>query len=93
MVHKFNVRNIVSKLEFPCERMSDPYSENCFGETFLLAKENAKIQLRITQEEVNLSHPMKISIESPQTLSEEELEQIVDVWNRKTRRRGIVVEY
>ena len=33
-----------------------------------------------------LSHVMEIAIESPQTLSNEELEQIVDVWSRKSRR-------
>ena len=36
--------------------------------------------------ETNLSHLMKIAVESPQTLSDEELEQIVDIWNRKSRR-------
>ena len=40
---------------------------------------------------INLSHLMKIAIESPQTLSEEELEQVVDVWNRQPRRRRTVV--
>ena len=39
------------------------------------------------QGEVNHSHLMKIAIESAQTLSEEELEQIADVWNGKPRRR------
>ena len=34
-----------------------------------------------------LSHLVKIAIESQWTLSEEELEQIVDVWKRKPRRR------
>ena len=48
IIHKFNVRNYVSKLESPCESMSDHSSRNCF----------------------NLSHLMKIVIESPQTLSE-----------------------
>ena len=69
IIHKFNVRNYVSKLESPCESMSDHSSRNCF----------------------NLSHLMKIVIESPQTLSEEELKEIVDVWNGKPRRRRTVV--
>ena len=34
--------------------------------------------------DTNLSHLMKIVIESPQSLSYEELEQIVDIWNRKS---------
>ena len=37
--------------------------------------------------EVNHSHLMKIALVSAQTLSEEELEQIADVWNGKPRRR------
>ena len=40
--------------------------------------------------EVDLSNLMKIAIESPQTLSEEELEQVVDVWKRQPRRRIVV---
>ena len=32
---------------------------------------------------------MKIAIESSETLSDEELEQIVDVWNRKPRRIAV----
>ena len=42
---------------------------------------------------VDLSHLMKIAIESLQTLSEEEREQIVDVWNRKSRRQLIPVKF
>ena len=45
-----------------------------------------KTQLRSRLGEANLSHLMKIIIESPETLSDEQLQQIVDVWNRKPRR-------
>ena len=45
-----------------------------------------KSRLRNRLGETNLSHLMKIAIESPQNLSDEELEQIVDIWNRKSRR-------
>jgi hypothetical protein len=45
-----------------------------------------KTRLRNRLGEANLSHLMKIAIESPQTLSDEELEQIVDIWSRKSRR-------
>ena len=45
-----------------------------------------KTQLRNRLGETNLSHLMKIATESPQTLSDEQLEQIVDIWNRKPRR-------
>ena len=43
-----------------------------------------KTQLRNRLGEANLLHLMKI--ESPETLSDAELEQIVDLWNRKPRR-------
>ena len=33
---------------------------------------------------IDLSHLMKIVIESPQSLSDEELEQVIDIWNRKS---------
>ena len=45
-----------------------------------------KTRLRNRLGEANLSHLMKIAIESPETLSDVELEQIVDIWNRKPRR-------
>ena len=45
-----------------------------------------KTRLRSCLGEGNLSHLMKIAIESPETLSDEELEQTVDVWNRKPRK-------
>ena len=45
-----------------------------------------KSRLRSRLGECNLSHLMKISIESPQKLSNDDLEQIVDIWNRKPRR-------
>ena len=39
--------------------------------------------------DTSLLHLMKIAIESPNTLSDEELEQTVDVWNRKGRRIAV----
>ena len=36
--------------------------------------------------EFSLSYLMKIAIESPEKLYEMELENIVDIWNRKNRR-------
>ena len=45
-----------------------------------------KTQLKSHLGEANLSHLMKITIESLETLSDEELEQIVDVWIRKPRK-------
>ena len=42
-----------------------------------------KSQLRGNLGEDNLSHLMKITIESPETSSDEELDQIVDVWIRR----------
>ena len=37
----------------------------------------------------NLSYLMKIALESPEALSDEELEQIVTVWTRKPRRIAV----
>ena len=45
-----------------------------------------KTRLRNRIGESSLSHLMKIAIESPEKLCEMELENIVDVWNRKNRR-------
>ena len=47
-------------------------------------KKMIKIRLRNSLGDTNLSHLMKIVIESPQSLSDEKLEQIVDTWNRKS---------
>ena len=47
---------------------------------FIFANDNEKKnRLRNSLGDTNLSHLMKIVIESPQTLSDEELEQIVDI--------------
>ena len=42
-----------------------------------------KTRLRNRMGEKSLSHLMKISIESPEKLSDSDLENIVGVWNRK----------
>ena len=62
------------------EKISDPSSRNCFGGTFLLANENYRNPIKESPGRgYNPSHLVKIAIESPQTLPEQELEQIVDV--------------
>ena len=45
-----------------------------------------KTQLRNCPEDTNLSHLIKIAIELPQTLSDEELERILDICSRESRR-------
>ena len=45
-----------------------------------------KTRLRSRLGEKSLSHLMKIAIESPEKLSESDLENIVDIWYRKSRR-------
>ena len=45
-----------------------------------------KTHLRNRLGEDNLSNLMKIAIESPESLADEDLEQIIDVWNEKLRR-------
>ena len=47
-----------------------------------------KSRLRNRPGEANLSYLMKIALESPEALSDEELEQIVTVW-RKPRRIAV----
>ena len=45
-----------------------------------------KTRLRSHLGEKSLSHLMKIAIESPEKLSDSDLENIVDIWYRKSRR-------
>ena len=45
-----------------------------------------KTRLRSRLGEKSLSHLMKIAIESPEKLSDSDLENIVDIWYRKSRR-------
>ena len=45
-----------------------------------------KTRLRNRLGEKSLSHLMKIAIESPEKLSDSDLENIVDIWYRKSRR-------
>ena len=45
-----------------------------------------KTRLRSRLGEKSLSHLMKIAIESPEKLSDSDLENIVDLWYRKSRR-------
>ena len=45
-----------------------------------------KTRLRSHLGEQSLSHLMKIVLESPEKLSDSDLENIVDIWYRKSRR-------
>ena len=42
-----------------------------------------KSRLRNRLSDISLSHLMKVAIESAEHLSDSDLEQIVNVWNRK----------
>ena len=48
-----------------------------------------KIRLRNRLSDTSLSHLMKIAIKSPETLLDSDLEDIVDTWNRKSRRIAV----
>ena len=48
-----------------------------------------KTRLRNSLGEYSLSHLMKISIESPEKLTDGDLQEIVDVWYRKSRRIAV----
>ncbi len=39
--------------------------------------------------DTNLSHLMKVTVESPSVLTDSDLEEIVDVQNRKSRRIAV----
>ena len=45
-----------------------------------------KTQLRNCLSESSVSHLMKIAIESPGTLTDSNLEEVVNIWNRQHRR-------
>ena len=45
-----------------------------------------KTRLRNSLSDSSLLHLMKIAIESPDKLSDSDTEEIVNVWNRKSRR-------
>ena len=45
-----------------------------------------KTQLHNSLSDCSLSHLMRIAIEGPKVLSESDLEEVVDVWQRKSRR-------
>ena len=45
-----------------------------------------KTRLRNRLGEKSLSYLLKISIESPQKLTDEDLEMMIEIWSRKTRR-------
>ena len=44
-----------------------------------------KTRLRNLRSDKSLSHLMKIAIESPDELQDTDLEEIVNIWNRKNR--------
>ena len=48
-----------------------------------------KTRLHNSLGECNLSHLMKIAIESPEKLPDYDLEEIVNIWNRKSRRIAV----
>ena len=48
-----------------------------------------KTRLRNSLSDCSLSDLMRIAIEAPEVLSESDLEEIVDVWQRKSRRVNV----
>ena len=48
-----------------------------------------KTRLQSSLNDKNLSHQMKIAMESPAELKDSDLEEVVDVWNRKGRRIAV----
>ena len=48
-----------------------------------------KTRLRTALSDCSLSHLMKIAIEAPEVLSDSDLDEIVNVWQRKSRRVSV----
>ena len=48
-----------------------------------------KSHLRNRLSERSLSHLMKVALEAPEQLSDNDLEQIVNIWNRKCRKISV----
>ena len=48
-----------------------------------------KTHLRNALSDCSLSHLMKIAIEAPEVLSDSNLDEIVNVWQRKSRRVSV----
>ena len=48
-----------------------------------------KSRLRNRLSDISLSHLMKVAIESPEHLSDSDLEKIVNIWNRKPRKIAV----
>ena len=51
-----------------------------------------KIGLRSSVSDKSVSHLMKITIESPDVLTDCDLEEVVNVWNRKGRRIAVYAD-
>ena len=77
---------LCAKFEHSGKSLPDQSSRTAYVDHSFSQINMIKTRLRNRLGETNLSHLMKIAIESPQTLSDKELEQIVDIWNRKARR-------
>ena len=61
-----------------------PSTERSFSQMKLI-----KTRLRNSLTDIRLSHLMKIAIESPESLSDNDLEAVLNIWNIKPRRLSI----
>ena len=77
-----------SLLAAVCHSLSAQHSvERSFSQMKLI-----KTRLCTRLGELSLSHLMNIAIESPETLSEGDLEEVITVWNRNGRRSSYYLE-
>ena len=65
-----------------------PVSTASVERSFSLTK-LIKTRLRIALSDCSLSHLMKIATEAPEVLSDSDLDEIVNVWQRKSRRVSV----
>ena len=84
--HEQHAHSNVPYLERHSKHLLVDSCRNCLRGTKLFSNEDDQTRLRNRLGEMSLSLLMKIAIESPQKMSDRDLEEVIDVWNRKPRR-------
>lgn len=71
-----------------CHNLPNYASNHSISREKFFANE-IKSRLRNRLSDISLSHLMKVALESPEHLSDSDLEQIVNIWNRKPRKISV----
>ena len=75
----------VPEHQHACEDLPCYPRLHCFSRKELLSHEGKKPQLRNCIRQSSFLYLMKIAIETPEKLTDEDLNNIVVIWNRKSR--------